>query len=113
MTSPVTAHPTSDAKKTAKNAISEASTMRQIALPCGDPGAKSCRSCSSGVMPSSAARAANPIFDLAGIAAGVLRYPIRLFLAWILVGTFLKFLMVAYACAFSVDSVMGFFGVGV
>ena len=53
----------------------------------------------------------NPIFDLAGISAGVLRYPIRLFLVWIWVGTFLKFLMVAYACAFSVDSVMGFFGV--
>jgi membrane protein YqaA with SNARE-associated domain len=54
----------------------------------------------------------NPIFDLAGISAGVLRYPVRWFLAWIWVGTFLKFLMVAYACAFSVDSVMGFFGVG-
>lgn len=53
----------------------------------------------------------NPIFDLAGISGGVLRYPIRLFLVWIWVGTFLKFLMVAYACAFSVDSVMGFFGV--
>ena len=54
----------------------------------------------------------NPIFDLAGISAGVLRYPVKWFLAWIWVGTFLKFLMVAYACAFSVDSLMGFFGVG-
>ncbi len=54
----------------------------------------------------------NPIFDLAGISAGVLRYPVKWFLAWIWVGTFLKFLMVAYACAFSVDSVMEFFGVG-
>ena len=55
----------------------------------------------------------NPIFDLAGISAGVLRYPVKLFLAWIWIGTFLKFLMVAYACAFSVDFVMGFFGVDV
>ena len=54
----------------------------------------------------------NPLFDLAGIAAGVLRYPVRWFLVWIWIGTFLKFLMVAYACAFSVDGIMRFFGVG-
>ena len=55
----------------------------------------------------------NPIFDLAGIAAGVLRYPIKLFLVWIWIGTFLKFLIVTHACAHSVEGVMGFFGVSI
>jgi hypothetical protein len=46
--SPETAHALSDAKNTATNATSEASTMRQMALPRGESGAKSCRSAASG-----------------------------------------------------------------
>ena len=55
----------------------------------------------------------NPIFDVAGIAAGALRYSIWRFLAIIWVGTTIKFLIVAYACAHSVETIMGLFGVSV
>ena len=51
----------------------------------------------------------NPVFDLAGIAAGALRYPIWAFLGVIWVGTFIKFMVIAYACAFSVGSILSFF----
>jgi hypothetical protein len=50
--SPETAQTLSEARNTATNAISEASTMRQMALPRGKSGAKSCRSASSGDTPS-------------------------------------------------------------
>jgi hypothetical protein len=50
--SPETAQALSEARNTATNAISEASTMRQMALPRGESGAKSCRSASSGDTPS-------------------------------------------------------------
>ena len=53
----------------------------------------------------------NPIFDLAGISAGVLRYPIWRFLVLVWVGTFMKFLIVSYACAYSVDSIIRLFGI--
>ena len=53
----------------------------------------------------------NPIFDLAGVAAGALRFPVWGFLGIIWVGTFIKFLAVAYACAYSVESIMRFFGI--
>src|SRR5215831_9196796 len=51
----------SEARKTATNATSEASTMRQMALPREESGAKSCRSASSGDTPSWAARAASKL----------------------------------------------------
>ena len=41
----------------------------------------------------------NPIFDLIGIAAGALRYPLWGFLAVVWVGKTLKFLIIGYACA--------------
>jgi len=53
----------------------------------------------------------NPIFDLAGIAAGVLRYPIWSFLALIFLGTFIKFLLVTYGCAYGVEGILKLFGV--
>ena len=45
----------------------------------------------------------NPIFDLVGIAAGALRYPIWGFLAVVWAGKVLKFLLFAYACAAGED----------
>ena len=53
----------------------------------------------------------NPIFDLGGIAAGALRYPLWRFLAVVWVGKLLKFLIIAYACAHSVDWLTDLFGV--
>ena len=44
----------------------------------------------------------NPLFDLAGITAGALRYPLWGFLAVVLVGKLLKFIAIAYACAWSI-----------
>ena len=40
----------------------------------------------------------NPIFDVVGIAAGALRYPVWGFLAVVWLGKLLKFLIFAYAC---------------
>ena len=57
--SPDTAQALSEARNTVTNATSEASTMRQIALPRGESGEKSCRSASSGATPSCLARAAS------------------------------------------------------
>ncbi len=53
----------------------------------------------------------NPIFDLVGIAAGVLRYPLWRFLTIVWLGKLLKFLALAYACASSIDWVSDLFGV--
>ena len=53
----------------------------------------------------------NPIFDLVGIAAGALRYPLWRFLAVVWVGKLSKFLILAYACAYSVDWLTGVFEV--
>ena len=55
----------------------------------------------------------NPIFDLAGVAAGALRYPIWRFLGIIWVGTFIKFLILAYACDYGADDILKLFGVGI
>ena len=41
----------------------------------------------------------NPIFDVVGIAAGALRYPVRGFLAVVWSGKLLKWLTIAYACS--------------
>ena len=52
----------------------------------------------------------NPIFDIVGIAAGALRYPIWRFLAVVWTGKTLKFLIFAYACAAGDDWLTGLFG---
>ena len=54
----------------------------------------------------------NPFFDLAGVTAGALRYPLERFLAVVLAGKMLKFVGFAYACAFSADWLVRFFPVG-
>ena len=53
----------------------------------------------------------NPIFDLVGIAAGALRYPLWRFLGVVWLGKLCKFLILAYACAYSLDWLTDLFGV--
>ena len=53
----------------------------------------------------------NPIFDVVGIAAGALRYPVWGFLAVVWVGKLFKFLVFAYACQAGTDWLTGIFGV--
>ncbi len=53
----------------------------------------------------------NPVFDVVGIAAGALRYPVWGFLAVVWVGKLLKFLVFAYACQAGTDWLTGIFGV--
>jgi membrane protein YqaA with SNARE-associated domain len=43
----------------------------------------------------------NPFFDLAGIAAGALRFPIGHFLLWVWLGKLVKMLLFAYAGYYS------------
>lgn len=45
----------------------------------------------------------NPLFDIGGIAAGSLGYPISRFFLWVGVGKLIKFLIVAYACRQSIS----------
>ena len=45
----------------------------------------------------------NPFFDLAGMAAGILRMPVGSFLIWCLLGKSLKMLFFAYTGAYSID----------
>ncbi len=52
----------------------------------------------------------NPIFDVVGIAAGALRYPIWGFLGVVWVGKVLKFLVFAYACTAGADWLTNVFG---
>ena len=52
----------------------------------------------------------NPIFDLVGIAAGTLRFPIWKFLLFVWIGKFLKFLAVTLGCAYSVKWLSNMFG---
>jgi uncharacterized membrane protein YdjX (TVP38/TMEM64 family) len=52
----------------------------------------------------------NPLFDLAGAAAGALGMPIRLFLFWAWIGKTLKMLLVAYAGAASIDWLLNLLG---
>ena len=40
----------------------------------------------------------NPVFDVVGIAAGAIRFPLHRFLAIVLVGKLLKGIMIAYTC---------------
>ena len=43
----------------------------------------------------------NPIFDIVGIAAGALHYPVWRFLGLVWAGKILKFGGIAYACTYS------------
>lgn len=45
----------------------------------------------------------NPVFDIVGISAGALRYPLWSFLGVVLVGKLIKFIAFAYACTFSIE----------
>lgn len=47
----------------------------------------------------------NPIFDVAGVAAGGLRYPLHQFLGVIFAGKCIKDMAVAYACLYGVDGI--------
>ena len=53
----------------------------------------------------------NPIFDVVGIAAGALRYPLWRFLLVVWVGKLLKFVAIAYSCAYGIDWMTDLFGV--
>ena len=54
----------------------------------------------------------NILFDVAGIAAGALRYPLWKFLGVVWVGKLMKFLIIAYSCAYSIEWLTGLFGLG-
>lgn len=45
----------------------------------------------------------NPVFDVAGIAAGALRYPVWAFLGVVLVGKLIKFVAIVYTCLYGVQ----------
>ena len=49
----------------------------------------------------------NPVFDIIGVAAGALRYPLWRFLAVVWVGKIIKFVGFAYACKYSIDWLTG------
>ncbi len=44
-----------------------------------------------------------PLFDVAGLAAGSLGYPLRKFLIWVFLGKIIKFVGIAFACQQSID----------
>ena len=52
----------------------------------------------------------NRVFDLAGVTAGALKYPLERFLAVVLTGKILR--SVCFACAFSADWLVRFSPVG-
>ena len=51
----------------------------------------------------------NPFFDLAGIASGILKIPMRTFLFWCIAGKIIKMLVFAYAGAYSIDWLFKYF----
>jgi len=53
----------------------------------------------------------NPVFDIAGVAAGALRYPVWKFLMVVWMGKCIKSLGIAYACALGVEWVLRFINV--
>ena len=53
----------------------------------------------------------NPLFDVAGIAAGALRYPLWRYLVFVGLGKQVKFFMIAYACHYSVRGLKDVLGV--
>jgi membrane protein YqaA with SNARE-associated domain len=52
----------------------------------------------------------NPLFDIAGAAAGALRMPVLSFLLWAFAGKLIKMLVLAYAGALSIDWILGLLG---
>lgn len=52
----------------------------------------------------------NPIFDIAGAAAGALKMPVLKFLLWAWIGKTLKMLIFAYAGSTSIDWLIQLFG---
>lgn len=53
----------------------------------------------------------NPIFDVAGIAAGALKYPLWRFIVVVMLGKTFKFLVFAYACSQGAGWLTGLFGI--
>ncbi|MBI4234488.1 MAG: VTT domain-containing protein [Chloroflexi bacterium] len=53
----------------------------------------------------------NPLFDIVGIAAGSLRYPLYLFFLITWAGKFLKDVGIAYACFFGLEGALRLLGV--
>ena len=53
----------------------------------------------------------NPLFDIAGIAAGVLRYSLWRYLLAVGAGKQVKFFMVAYACHYGLTGLKNAFGI--
>jgi membrane protein YqaA with SNARE-associated domain len=52
----------------------------------------------------------NPLFDLVGIVAGTLRYPIWRFLLAVWAGKLIKSTAIAYACFYGFEWALGLFG---
>ena len=52
----------------------------------------------------------NPIFDIIGVAAGALRYPLWRFFVVVWAGKLIKFVGFAYACSYSIGWLTGLFG---
>ena len=52
----------------------------------------------------------NPLFDVAGIAAGALRYPLWRYFVVVGLGKQVKFFMIAYACDYGLQWLKGAFG---
>jgi len=50
----------------------------------------------------------NPFFDLAGMAAGVLKMPVQKFIFWCVIGKIIKMLFFAYTGAYSINWLSGF-----
>lgn len=50
----------------------------------------------------------NPFFDLAGIAAGALKIPLKTFLLWCTLGKIIKMWAFAYAGAYSINWILNF-----
>ena len=51
----------------------------------------------------------NPIFDIIGVAAGALRYPLWRFFVVVWAGKLIKFITFAYACSYSIEWLTGLF----
>jgi membrane protein YqaA with SNARE-associated domain len=52
----------------------------------------------------------NPLFDLVGVAAGTLKYPVWRFLVAVWAGKLIKSTTIAYACFFGFAGALRFFG---
>jgi len=52
----------------------------------------------------------NPLFDVIGMAAGSIGYPVKRFIAVVFVARLIKSTSIAYACLWGIDWIMGLFG---